>query len=462
MTQSYKKPFRAVKMQSPRRSARRVAFDILREVTGADAYASLALDKGLNQSGLMGPDRRLAAGLVYDTLENMIRIDYALDQFLTNKENTTGALRDLLRLGTCQILFYDRVPDSAAVNETVKLSKEVGLEAVSAVINGVLRNLIRGKDEIKWPSPSADAATYLSIMFSSPLWLAKRLIDQYGEKKALEIVRYRNREQGMILRPNMMRMDDAGFEKLLNRKVWTWKKTNIPHAYEVSGAVDIGNDRDFQNGNYSIQGVSSILAAMAVGACDGWQVLDACAAPGGKTAYLAESMHGTGRVYAWDLHAHRVDLIAAMQKRLRLENVRPMMRDATQFREDLEARLDAVLVDAPCSGFGVMTGKPDVKYRHGENDVEALVKTQEMLLETCSRYVKKGGVLVYSTCTILKEENEEQVKRFLQTHPDFQMDLLPACIPQTFRDKTGDYGLQLLAHEEKQEGFYIARMKKVR
>ncbi len=452
MTQ-FKKPYKPLPPRG--KSARRVAYEILRDVTGSGAYASLALDKRLTESKLMGPDRRLAAGLVYDTLENLYKLDYCLDQFLTKKD-TDEAVRDMLRLGACQILLYDRVPDSAAVNETVNLCKEVGMEALAPVVNGVLRNLIRGKDDIKYPSPINEPVKYLSILFSVPEWVCEKLIADYGEKTALEIVRYRNRESGMTLRPNMTLLTDQQFEKLLDRKVWKWKKGAVPHSYEITGAVDISQDRDFLGGQFSIQAPSSMLCAMAVGVKNGWQVLDACAAPGGKTAYMAETMNGTGRVYAWDIYPHRVDLMAAMQKRLRLENIRPAMKDATQFREDLEGRLDAVLIDAPCSGFGVMLSKPDVKYRHKPEDIASLCKTQKAILDTCCRYVKKGGTLVYSTCTILKDENERQVEAFLREHPEFSIEVPDIA----FKEQQGEFGLQLLAHRENQEGFFIAKLRK--
>ena len=465
MTSFEKKPFnptkkfaytQAAKPVNPAQSPRRVAYEILRDVTGSGAYASLALDKRFSESRLAGPNRRLAAGLVYDTLENMIKLDYCLDFFLAKKDTDT-AIRDLLRLGACQILLYDRVPDSAAVNETVNLAKEVGLEALAPVINGVLRNLIRGKDEIKYPNPNQEPVKYLSVMFSVPEWVCEKLVAEYGEKTALEIVRFRNRDSGMIIRPNMQKVTDSHFERLLNKKVWKWKKLDIPHAYEVTGAVEIGRDRDFLSGMFSIQSASSMLCAMAVGVKDGWQVLDACAAPGGKSAYMAEMMNGTGRVYAWDVHPHRVDLISGTQKRLRLENVRPMVRDATVFREDMETRLDAVLVDAPCSGFGVMLSKPDVKYRHTPEDIAALCEVQKNILNTCCRYVKKGGVLIYSTCSILKEENENQVEAFLQAHPEFTLET--PDIP--FKEQQGEYGLQLLAHRDHlQEGFFIAKFRR--
>jgi 16S rRNA (cytosine967-C5)-methyltransferase len=442
-----------------RSGARLVAYGILRDVTVNGAYAALSVNKRLSASRLTGADRRLAAALAYDTLENQYRLDFALDQFLARK-NIDPPLRDLLRLGACQILLYGRVPDSAAVNETVGLCDRIGLENLKGVVNGVLRNLIRGRDSIKWPDAQAEPVNYLSIMYSIPEWLVERLITEYGRETAFHICTYRERGAGVTLRPNMLRLTDGQFETLLTQKAWTWRALPVPRAYEINGAADIGADEDHIKGWYSIQGAGSMLAAMAVGARNGWHILDCCAAPGGKAAYLAESMGGTGRVYAWDLHPHRVDLIHAVKKRLKLDNIRPAIRDAMQFREDLEGSMDAVLVDAPCSGYGVMLKKPDVKYRHQEEDIQALCLVQAKLLETCSRYVKRGGVMVYATCTLLRDENQAQVEAFLKGHPDFRVESLPDTIPEPYRTLYGPTGMQLLTYRDGTEGFFIARMRR--
>lgn len=205
-----------------------------------------------------------------------------------------------------------------------------------------------------------------------------------------------------------------------------------------------------------------MLAAQAVDAKRGMQILDCCAAPGGKTAYLAESMQGTGRVYAWDIHDHRVALIRAMAHRLRLENIRPVVRDACIVKEDLIGMMDAVLLDAPCSGLGVMDNKPDIKLRATAESVEELTQLQKKLLDTCCQYVKRGGVMVYSTCSMLPEENIEQIRRFLEKHPEFEIMPLPDSVDERFRALYGDYGLQLLPHRDRVEGFFIARMRKVK
>lgn len=431
--------------------------DILSEVTKNGAYASLALDKHLQLNSLHGPDRRLAAGLVYDTLENKIKLDHAIYQFLPQGD-ADPVILNILRISACQILLYDRVPDSAAVNEGVTICKEMGMEALSGFVNGVLRNMVRQKDTIEWPKADGDAVKYLSVMFSVPEWLVERLIDAYGLKMAREICSFRQKDHDIPLRPNMMRLTDEAFFDLLRRKVWSWETGIAPHVVNIKGAVDISGDRDYLGGMFSIQGESSVLAAEALEVKNGMQVLDTCSAPGGKAAYVGEKMSGTGRVYAWDIHPHRVELIQAAKKRLFLENLRPVMRDATKFKEDLEGQMDRVLIDAPCTGTGVMLNKPDVKYRHSMETVTALAATQKAMLDTCCRYVKKGGMLVYSTCSILPEENEEQVKAFLTDHPEFEMIKMPVSFPESIREQEGEFGLQLLAHRDGMDGFYIARM----
>ena len=213
-------------------------------------------------------------------------------------------------------------------------------------------------------------------------------------------------------------------------------------------------------GLYSVQGESSMLAARAVHAKNGMNVLDCCAAPGGKAAYIAEDMQNTGRVQAWDVYRHRVDLIQKNAERLRLYNVRPMMRDATVLREQFIGMMDAVLLDAPCSGTGVLGEKPDAKYRYSEEKVAELQKLQQTLMDTCCQYVKPGGTFVYATCSLLPEENGEQVRRFLSEHQDFHLDALPETIPDNLRQKYGETGLQLLPGIDGVEGFFIARMVK--
>lgn len=446
---------------APSSLSRKVALDIFQDVIHKDAFAALSLDERMKNVNLSQLEKRFCASIVYRTIENLIRIDYVLSFFLKDAEALEPTVRDILRISACQLLFHDRIPENAIVDEAVKLTRGAGLEGLTGLTNAVLRSLIRGKEEIKWPTED-EGAKYLSIMYSVPLWLAERLLEAYGPETAKQICFFRSEAHYTVIRPNLMKYSDEEFEKLLQKKVWEVEKGAVPHAFRVRMASEIARDADYLAGSFSIQGESSMLAAQAVDVKNGMQVLDCCAAPGGKTAYLAESMAGTGRVYAWDVHDHRVTLIKAMMRRLHLENVRPVVRDAAVLKEDLISTMDAVLLDAPCSGLGVMDNKPDIKYRATPESVKELTEIQEKLLNTCSQYVKRNGYLVYSTCSVLPEENGEQVKKFLAAHPDFVLAPLPTSFDERFKAHYADGGLQLLPHRDGVEGFFIARMKRVK
>ena len=445
----------------PSTNSRKVALEIFQDVIRKDAYAALSLDDRLSQANLTQLDKRFCASIVYRTLENLIRIDYALSFFLKDAEGLEPAVRDILRISACQLLFHDRIPANAVVDEAVKLTRNLGMEGLTGLTNAVLRAMVRGRDEIKWPSPE-EGAHYLSIMYSVPEWLAEKLLAAYGPETAREICAYRNQQHFTTIRPNLIQFTDEAFEEILKKKVWEWEKGAVPHAYRVRMASEIARDADYLSGNFSIQGESSMLAAQALDVKRGMQVLDCCAAPGGKTGYLAELMQGTGRVYAWDLHEHRVTLIKAMMKRLKIENVRPVVRDASVLKEELVSSMDAVLLDAPCSGLGVMDNKPDIKQRATAEGVKELALVQEKLIDTCCRYVKRGGTFVYSTCSMLPEENCDQVKKFLEKHPEFEIAPLPSSFDAKFKALYTENGLQLLPHRDGVEGFFIARMRRVK
>lgn len=438
-------------------AARRTALKVIRQVTEEGTYASLALDSALKNCGLNGNDRRLVSRLTYDTLDNLIYLDWMLAQVMA-KPDTDIKLKNILRLGACQILLEDRIPESAATNLCVQLCTELGMPGLKGVCNGILRNLIRRKEELKLPDAKEEPEKAASIKYSVPEWIYRKLRNDWGEETD-RILAYRNPEDGWTLRPNLTRLDDEAFEALLAKKVWKKEKTDLPHAWKITGAMDIARDADYLAGHFSIQSGGSMLASLATGVKRGQQVLDCCAAPGGKTCYMAEMMGGTGRIQAWDVHEHRVALIEAQAKRLGLDNIRPMVRDATKPREDLNGTMDAVLLDAPCSGLGFMAQKPDIKLRVTEENLSELTELQAKLLDTVCEYVKPGGTLVYSTCSILKEENELQAECFLARHHEFEEIPLPPSIPEKYRNRRSR-GLQLLEHRDGLEGFYLIRMRR--
>lgn len=437
--------------------ARRLALKVIRDVTENDAYASLSLNRALTGCGLNPQDRRLVTRLVYDTLDRIMYLDHALNQVMA-RPDTDIKLLNILRLGACQILLEDKIPESAATNTSVQLCVEAGMAGLKGVCNGILRNLIRRKDELEWPDPETEPVRALSLKYSVPEWLAEKLLSDWGnETEAL--LAYRNTEATVTVRGNLLEGGEAELDRLLEKKVWGKQPGLLPYSRKINGMADVAQDTDFLSGRFSIQSESSMMACLAVDVRRGKQVLDACAAPGGKTCFLAELMGGTGRVQAWDVHEHRVKLIEAQTTRLKLENVRPMVRDATKFRPEMELTMDAVLLDAPCSGLGVIAEKPDIKSRVSAESIAELTALQKMLLDTVSRYVKKGGTFVYSTCSVLKDENERQIEAFLESHPDFELQKLPETVPEQFRRYEGT-GLQLLPHRDGVEGFYICRMKR--
>lgn len=438
--------------------ARRIALRVIRQVTEQGAYASLCLDKALDNCGLISADRRLVSRLVYDTLDHLIYLDYVLGQVMA-REDTDIKLRNILRLGACQILLEDRIPESAATNTCVQLCTETGMEGLKGVCNGILRNLVRKKDELVFPDPETEPDRADAIRYSLPEWLWKRLKNQFGREEAARIAGFRNTAESWLIRPNLTRLTDEDFGKLLEKKVWEKQKADLPHAWRIRGAMNIARDTDFLNGSFSIMTGGSMIACLAMDVKRGKQVLDCCAAPGGKTCYLAEIMGGTGRVQAWDIHDHRTALIEAQARRLGLENIRPMVRDALKRREDLVQAMDAVLLDAPCTGLGMLAEKPDIKLHVTEESIEELTGIQRRMLDTVCEYVKEGGTLVYSTCSILPEENELQAEAFLQRHPEFEAVELPDTIPEKYRQyrKTG---LQLLEYRDGVEGFYVCRMRR--
>ena len=442
----------------PPKNARDVALSALADVVRNEAYASQALDRALTDVELSPEDRRLAASLFYFAVENRLQIEWALDGLLNTKPEPL--VNDILHIAAAQILFMNKIPDHAAVDEAVKMVRYMGRPGLDKLVNGVLRSLIRARDEggLEMPDIDEDPVKALSVRCSVSEPAMKRLVEAYGAELAEQIASYIPEERTMTVRPNMTKMSAAEFEEMLEREGFRFKRGAVENSYILSGAGSIAGHEGYKSGLFSIQGESSMLAAQAVEAKRGMQILDACSAPGGKTCLMAEAMGGSGRVHAWDVHPHRVDLVRAAAHRLGLENIRPAVHDATKPMESMELMMDAVLVDAPCSGLGVMGDKPDIKFRTKEEDLVNILPLQKKILESCAQAVKVGGRLVYSTCTILPEENEMQVRAFLERHPEFELDTNASWLPENLRDRMENGMLQLLPARDGVEGFFIARM----
>ena len=442
----------------PRSDARRAALGALYDVLYKGAYAQLALGRALESVRLSPDDRRLATNLFYTAVEQRLQLEYYLSRFIS--ETPDNVVMALLLLSAAQLLYMDKIPDFAVVNEAAKLTRSFGFEGQTGFVNGVLRAFARARDagELTPPDEAEQPVAHLSIAYSVPEALIERLIAAHGLEFARAMLAYAPDVHSETIRPNFMRYTPESFEESLKRRGWDYEKTPVTGAFSVRGQGNLALDPAFAAGEFSVQSAPSLLAAQAVMVKPGMNVLDACAAPGGKAAAMAEYMGGTGRVYAWDVHAHRVDILNAVARRLRLDNLRGALRDATALREGLLNEMDAVLLDAPCSGLGMLGNKPDAKFRYEDARVDELVELQKRLLDTVCQYVRPGGALVYSTCTVLPEENEAQVRAFLASHPEFH--LAPFPVPEAYASGLKDHMLALYPHLNGCEGFFIARMER--
>ena len=441
-------------------TARDAALRALQDVVRGDAYASQALNRRLEEARLKPEDSRLAASLFYSAVENRLYLEHMLGKFMDQRPEPV--VNDILHIAAAQILFMDRVPDHAAVDEAVKQVRAARREGFTGMVNGVLRNLIRARDAgtLSLPDKAADPVAWFRARYSISAPAVRRLIDAYGMETAEAIAAWTPARRVETVRPNRLRMDAGAFGKWLSDQGLDWKPGIVPDAFVISDGGNLAVHPGYGQGLFSIQGQSAILAAQAVGARPGMQILDACAAPGGKTCLMAEQMGTSGRVHAWDVHEHRVALIRAAALRLGLENVRTAQRDASKPVESMRLSMDAVLVDAPCSGLGVIAEKPDIKYRKTEAELTALPPLQLRILSACAGAVKVGGLLVYATCTILPDENEGVVRAFLEQHPGFEPDTADDWLPQALKPRLENGMLQILPHRDNMDGFFIARMRR--
>ena len=417
---------------------RRQALDALCDVTERGAYANLRVKQLHN----LLPEReaKLAAALVYHTLDHLLTIDYYLSHFVQG--NQKPVIRGILRLGVCELLFLS-TPAHAAVSESVSLVREVGKPALAGFVNAVLRNVDRSRNAL--PPLPKEPLKRLSIQYSYPEWIVSEWLSIYGEAQTEALLS--RPESPMELRPQypytVSELQAAlPVESAVNR----WD----PNSIRLSRGFDIASFPPFLAGSCTVMGESAMLACRALGDMKGNHVLDACAAPGGKSAYLASLAQGDIRLTCFELHAHRKELLDRTLRRLHV-SAETFEKDASEFDPAFESAFDGVLIDTPCSGLGLLGDKPDIRYSKSDADVTALAEVQRRILETCARYVRPGGVLLYATCTISARENERQVESFLSRHAEFQMEQLPNC-PEN------DGMLQLLPHVHGTDGFFLARM----
>ncbi len=428
-------------------NSRDIALRVLIKLDRDGTYINKAVSDVFNKYDISDVDRAFVNELVAGCVKNRYLIDYIIMQFSNIKiKKMSVAVRNILELGTYQIVFMDRVPNSAACNESVKLGKKYASRSYG-FINGVLRNMCRNIDDIEFPDNHGNKIDYLSIRYSYPKWIPEKLIADYGYEFSEEILKAANRVYHPAIRRNILKPANSDeFIELLKRDgICAVPVSDIRNCYEVVGKLDISKSDTYKNGMFTLQDRSSQLASIVLDPQPNDFIIDVCAAPGGKTTHIAELMGNRGEIIAFDVYDHKINLINNAAKRLGIDIIKAKKHDAAVFLPEYTEKADRVLVDAPCSGLGVVHTKPDIKWHRNEADIDELLKLQSRILSAASRYVKRGGLLVYSTCTILKDENERQINSFLEKNSDFKLN----CEKKLF------------THINSGSGFYIAALNRI-
>ncbi len=443
-------------------NTRELILGILLEVNKEGQYSHLVIRSTLEKyQYLEKQERAFITRVCEGTLEYKLRLDYILNQFSTvAAEKMKPVIRELLRSSVYQILYMDSVPDSAVCNEAVKLARKKGFYNLTGFVNGVLRKIAREYGSIRFPGKE-EPEEYLSVIYSMPKWLVQRFLEQYGFEKTEKMLEAFLKEKPTTIRIREYLVEkEAVLESLRSQKVTVEKAPYVENAYYLKDYDYLPALDAFRVGSIQVQDVSSMLVGDIADPKEGDYVIDLCAAPGGKTLCIADKLKGTGRVDARDISRTKTDYIRENAIRQNFLNVVVTEKDATQLDSDFLEKADIVLADVPCSGLGVMGRKTDIKYKLNPAKIQELAGLQREILEQASTYVKPGGTLIYSTCTIGKEENQDNVEWFLEHYP-YELESLDPYLCEELRSETTKKGyLQLLPGVHQCDGFFIARLKR--
>ncbi|WP_455675564.1 16S rRNA (cytosine(967)-C(5))-methyltransferase RsmB [Pradoshia sp.] len=443
-----------------KKNVREVALDILTAVQKNKAYSNLSLNHAIKESELSAKDVGLLTELVYGTIQRDMTLDYFVSPFIKNPKKMQSWVLALLKMTVFQMLYLDRVPDRAAIHEAVEIAKKRGHKGVASLVNGVLRSIQReGVPEI---SAIEDPLERISVSTSHPLWLVKLWASQFGIEKTEQMCAENLHAPVQTARVNLLKTSRDEVLDMLEAEGYMAE----PSALNDDGIRclrgNIALSDAYKNGLISIQDESSMLVAHAVSPNEEDMVLDSCAAPGGKTTHLGERMANQGQIIALDLHAHKTKLIDEQAIRLGLSNIETRQMDARKIGEFFEPQtFDKILVDAPCSGLGVLKRKPDAKYTKTEADLHSLSAIQLTILQKVSGLVKAGGTITYSTCTVGREENEAIIDAFLEQNKEFERDLtLVDRLPDAVKPYVNGNSVQILPQYFGSDGFFIASIRR--
>lgn len=428
-------------------NVRQLVLDVLLAVTRDEVYSHIALKAVLDKyQYLSKQERSFLTRVCEGTLERMLWIDYVLNQFSKVPVNKMKpVIRTILRSSVYELRYMDAVPAGATINEAVKLAQKKGFQNLKGFVNGVLRNISRDLSKVKLPDPETEPLAHLSIAYSMPEWIVEAWLADYDKEQVEEMLAAFLTDAPTSARVNTARTDKASLIMRLRAEgVTVEENEELADGLYLSGYDYLNGLGSFREGLFYVQDVSSMLVSELANPKAGDYVLDVCAAPGGKSIHMAQLLKGTGMVEARDLTPYKVALIQENIDRCQLKNIRAVQADARQFCPEDAEKADIVIADLPCSGLGVIGKKPDIKYRMTREKQLELAALQREILKASARYVKPGGTLMYSTCTICRDENQETVEWFLKGQPEFKL----------------EEQRQLLPTAGRRDGFYLAKLIK--
>lgn len=437
-------------------NTRQAAFVSLQKYENGGKYLNIEADTAIRRNALEGADRALYTNIVYGTVERRITLEYLLAQLCDRplaKIDRNVAI--ILRMSLYQLRYLDRVPAYAVLQEAGELTRRFAAQSAVGFVNAVLREYERRGAEIAMPSPQADFERYLSVTYSYPAWFCALLVRCYGKRRAEPILKAFEKNPPLTLFPNLLKTDRAGLLRTLRAEGIACEETQYsPYGVRLSRHEPIDAITPLAQGLCFVQDEASQLAALALGAAPAQTILDSCACPGGKSFALALLCGDKAKIISCDLHENKLSLVRRGAEKLGIASVEAQARDSGAFYPPFENAFDRVLCDVPCSGLGVLSKKPDIREKK-EEEIERLPAVQRRILENCARYVRPGGELVYSTCTVHPAENEEQIKVFLREHPEFS--LQPFMLGQETVQ-----GMQTLLPDRYagMDGFFIAKLRK--
>ena len=428
--------------------ARNIALKSLYEINIKQAYSNIVLDKFINENRekLSNLDINFISELVYGVVTWKLTLEYIIQKYSKTKiKKMSDWVKNILYLGSYQIIFLDKVPKSAAVNESVNLCKKYDFKSVG-LVNAILRKI--EKSDYKELSNITNSITRISLKYSIPEWIVKKFCDEYGEEETANIC------QNLNLRPNISVRINR-----LKGKVELGEKGILEDFRTITGTKNITKTKEYIEGNITIQDEAAGLSSFVLAPKEGEIVLDVCSAPGGKTTYLAELMHNKGKIVAWDIYEERLKQVEQNAKRLGIDIIQTEVHDATKLKEEYVEKFDKILLDVPCLGLGVIRRKPDIKWNRQEEDIKEISDIQFNILKTCSKYLKRNGTLVYSTCSMLKEENDAIIEKFIKEE-NFETVNIEEQIPNEFSKITTNNMVQFLPSQN-HDGFFITMLKKI-